>query len=105
VRVVRRIAAGLALLLATYCLIAAATVLYADAPPDHPNPAELAARERVQWPGWIPIGVLAMVALAIVILGARRRRRREAWNSPSTPRSPGVPPASRAPEPRDTRSR
>ncbi len=101
--VVRRLVAGLALLLSAYCLIAAATVVYADTPPDHPNPAELAARERVQWPGWIPIGFLAVVALTIVVVGTRRHRRRGAWSPPSTQGPPGTVPPAR--DSRDTRSR
>jgi hypothetical protein len=101
--VVRRLVVGLALLLSAYCLIAAATVVYADTPPDRPNPAELAARERVRWPGWIPIGFLAVVALTIVVIGTRRRRRREAWSPPSTQGPPGAVPPAR--DSRDTRSR
>src|SRR5262249_60027811 len=50
-RAVRRVVAVLSLLFSAYCLIAAVTALYADTPADYPNPAELAARQRYQWPG------------------------------------------------------
>lgn len=68
--------AAVALLLGAYCLLAAATALYAQTDSGHPNPAELAARERYQWPGWIPIAFLVLIALYAVAFGARRRSRR-----------------------------
>jgi hypothetical protein len=48
----------------------------------HPNPAELATRERYQWPGLIPIGFLALVALYSMALGVRCRWRRHDSSSP-----------------------
>jgi hypothetical protein len=72
-RIVRGIVGAIALLLGAYCLLVAATALYAA--PGQPDPAELAARERVQWPGWIPIVFLALVVLYAVTVAARRRRR------------------------------
>jgi hypothetical protein len=73
-RIVRGIVGTIALLLGAYCLLVAATALYAA--PGQPDPAELAARERVQWPGWIPIIFLALVVLYAVTVAARRLRRR-----------------------------
>ena len=72
-RLIRSAAAALALLLGAYCLLAAATALAVA--PGQPDPAELAARERVQWPGWIPVLFLALVVLYAVAVAARRRRR------------------------------
>lgn len=83
-RVIRGVVAALALLLGAYCLLAAATVLYAQTPPGNPNPAELAARERYQWPGWIPVVFLALVALYAVVIAARRRGRRRRAGDQST---------------------
>jgi hypothetical protein len=89
-RVVRGIVGAIALLLGAYCLLAAATALYAA--PGQPDPAELAARERVQWPGWIPIVFLAVVVLYAVTLAARRRLRpRGEPRVPSTQDPPLVP--------------
>ena len=73
VRVIRGIVGAVALLLGVYCLLAAATALYAA--PGQPDPAELAARERYQWPGWIPVVFLAIVVIYAVTVAARRRRR------------------------------
>jgi hypothetical protein len=69
--------AVVALLLAVYCLIAAATALYAQPAAGHPDPEELAARERL-----IPVVFLAIVAFyaavvargAEVVAGIRRAR-------------------------------
>ena len=91
-RVIRGVVAALALLLGAYCLLAAATVLYAQTPPGNPNPAELAARERVQWPGWIPVVFLALVALYAVVIAARRRGRRRRAGDQSTQDPPIAPP-------------
>ena len=102
---VRHIAGGLALLLGAYCLIAAATALYADTAPDQPNPAELAARQRYQWPNWIPVAFLVLVVLYALVIGARRRRRRRDLSSPSTQGPPLAPPASRDRSRHDTASR
>src|SRR5262245_55363842 len=90
VRVVRNVVAVVTLLLGAYCLIAAATALYAQTDPGHPNPAELAARERYRWPGWIPIMFLALVALYALAFGARRRGRRR-QNPPSVQGPPAEP--------------
>ena len=72
-RIIRGIVGAVALLLGVYCLLAAATALYAA--PGQPDPAELAARERYQWPGWIPVVFLAVVVVYAVTVAARRRRR------------------------------
>src|SRR6185436_17470024 len=58
-RLIRGIVGALALLLGAYCLLAAATALYAA--PGQPDAGELAARERYQWPGWIPVVFLTLV--------------------------------------------
>ena len=81
----------LALLLGVYCLLAAATALYAA--PGQPDPAELAARERYQWPGWIPVVFLAIVVIYAVTVAARRRRR--ARGQPSAALHAGPAPRSR----------
>lgn len=92
-RVIRGVVAALALVLGAYCLLAAATVLSAQTPPGSPNPAELAARERYQWPGWIPVVFLALVALYAVVIAARRRgRARRRAGPPSTQDPPIAPP-------------
>ena len=70
---IRGIVGAVALLLGAYCLLAAATALYAA--PGQPDPAELAARERYQWPGWIPVVFLAIVIVYAITVAARRRRR------------------------------
>lgn len=89
-RIVRGIVGAIALLLGAYCLLVAATALYAA--PGQPDPAELAARERVQWPGWIPIVFLAIVVVYAVTVAARRRRRsRGEPRVPSTQDPPLVP--------------
>jgi len=93
---VRHIAGGLALLLGAYCLIAAATALYADTDSGNPNPAELAARQRYQWPGWIPIAFLVLVVLYAIVVGARRRRHRRELSNPSTQGPPLAPPRERS---------
>jgi hypothetical protein len=82
-RVVRGIVGAVALLLGAYCLLAAATAL--SAPPGQPDPGELAARERYQWPGWIPVVFLALLALYALTVAARQwRRRRGEPRLPST---------------------
>jgi hypothetical protein len=80
---VRRAAAVVALALGAYCLILAATALYAQPATGDPNPAELAERDRYQWPGLIPIIFLALVAGYAMVIAARRRARRR--NPPSPP--------------------
>src|SRR5262249_43748287 len=61
VRAVRSVVAAVARLLGAYCLLAAATALYAQTDSRHPNPAELAARARHPWPGWGPIPVPLLI--------------------------------------------
>src|SRR5262245_35016166 len=95
-RIVRGIVGAIALLLGAYCLLAAAPALYAA--PGQPDPGELAARERVQWPGWIPIAFLVLVVLYAVTAAARRRRR--ARGGPRVP-STQDPPLVRADRRRD----
>lgn len=82
VKAVRTVVATVALLLGAYCLLAAATALYAQTDSGHPNPAELAARERYQWPGWIPVAFLALIVLYALAIAARRRGRRRSLSSP-----------------------
>jgi hypothetical protein len=90
VRLIRGIVGAVALLLGAYCLLAAATAL--DAAPGQPDPAELAARERYQWPGWIPVVFLALVVVYAVTVAARRRRRaRGQARLPSTQDPPLIP--------------
>lgn len=91
--------AVVALLLGTYCLLSAAVAL-SDTPPDNPNPAELAARERYQWPGLIPVLFLALVVGYVVIFAARRRQNRS-QSRPLSPPSTQDPP----PLPSSTRDR
>jgi hypothetical protein len=98
----RALLAAAALILAAYCLIAASTELYAQPAPDRPDPEALAARERHQWPGLIPIAFLALIAGYAVLVAARRRRRREPGR-PST--APELPPQRAATNLRDTPSR
>jgi hypothetical protein len=102
---VRRAAAIVALGLGMYCLILAATALYAQPAAGDPNPAELAERDRYEWPGLIPVMFLALVAGYAMFVAARRsaRRRRSSSSPPSTqdpPREPSTPAGSR----RDTTS-
>jgi hypothetical protein len=93
-----------ALLLAAYCLIAAVTELSAQPAVDRPDPAALAARERHQWPGLIPVAFLGLVvAYAVVVAARRRARRRDGPPSTQDPPPPRVPPASG--QRRDTSSR
>jgi hypothetical protein len=83
-----------ALLLAAYCLIAAATGLHAQPATGQPDPEKLAARERYQWPGLIPVVFLALVALYAMAVAARRRgRSRNRTSPPSTQDPPITPPA------------
>jgi H+/Cl- antiporter ClcA len=90
-RVIRGIVGAAALLLGVYCLLAAATALYAA--PGQPDPAELAARERYQWPGWIPVVFLAIVVIYAVTVAARRRHRARGHpRVPSTQDPPLMPP-------------
>jgi uncharacterized BrkB/YihY/UPF0761 family membrane protein len=104
-RIVRSVIAVVALALGAYCLIAAATALYAQPAPGHPDPEELAAREPYRWPGLIPIVFLALVACYAVAVAARRRgRTRNRTSPPSTQDPPPITPS----EPdrrRDTASR
>jgi hypothetical protein len=90
------VVAVLALILGAYCLMAAATALYAQPGPGGVDPQELAARERYRWPGLIPVIFLALVVGYAVVVAARRRRGRR----------PG-PPSTQDPPPlrRDTASR
>jgi hypothetical protein len=101
----RSVIAVVALLLAVYCLLAAATALYAEPAAGHPDPGELAARERYRWPGLIPVVFLALVACYAVTVAARRRgRTRNRMSPPSTQDPPPITPS----EPdrrRDTASR
>jgi len=103
---VRTIVGVLALVLAAYCLIAAATELYAQPAPDRPNPEALAARDRHQWAGLIPVVFLGLVVAYAVVVAARRRGR--ARGGPGPPSTQDPPPDPR-PEPsgsrRDTPSR
>jgi hypothetical protein len=86
---VRTVIALVALTLAAYCLIAAATALYAQAPPvGHPDPAELAARERYRWPGLIPVVFLALIAGYAIVIAARRRGRTRNRTSPLSTQDP-----------------
>jgi hypothetical protein len=99
-RGIRALASVLALLLGAYCLIAA-TVLYAQTGSGPPNPAELAARERYQWPGWIPVVFLALVVLYAIVIAARRRGRAPSAPRPSPPSTQDPPPIEPAAAQRD----
>ena len=99
-RFVRSVIALVALVLGAYCLIVAATALYAQPVLGHPDPEELAARERYQWPGLIPVVFLALVAGYAVAIAARRRGRRRNRTSPPSTQDP--PPITQS---RDTASR
>jgi hypothetical protein len=100
---VRSLVAAVTLLLSAYCLLAGATALYAQTDPGHPNPAELAARERYQWPGWIPIAFLALIALYAAAFAARRRGRRR--NLPRSTQDPPLTGPEDGQRPRDAASR
>lgn len=90
----RSVIAVVALALGAYCLIAAATALYAQPAPGHPDPEALAARERYQWPGLIPVVFLALVACYAVAVAARRRvRTRNRTSPPSTQDPPAITPS------------
>ena len=102
VRVIRGVVALVALVLGVYCLVAAATALYAQPAPGHPDPEELAARERYRWPGWIPVTFLLIVVGYAVMVAARRRGRRR--DPPSSQDPPPIAPSSSDPR-RDTTSR
>jgi Family of unknown function (DUF6338) len=94
----------LALALGAYCLLLAATALYAQPATGNPDPEELAARERHLWPGLIPVVFLVLIAMYAGAIAARRSRRRKQASPPSTQDPPPVPePATRSP--RDTASR
>jgi hypothetical protein len=69
------VVAIVALVLAAYCLLAAASALHAQPAPGNPDPEALAARDRVRWPGLIPLGFLVLVTGYAVFVVARRRRR------------------------------
>ena len=101
---VRHAVALVALVLGVYCLILAATALYAQPAIGDPNPAELAARERHQWPGLIPVAFLLVVAVYAGVVAARRSARRKQSSPPSTQDPPPSPPAP-AESRRDTASR
>jgi hypothetical protein len=90
VQTVRRVVAAVALILGAYCLMAAATALYAQSGPGGADPQELAARERYRWPGLIPVVFLALVVGYVVLFAARRRRGRRA-GPPSTQDPPPLP--------------
>jgi hypothetical protein len=94
-RTIRAVVAFLALLLGTYCLLAAATDLSAQTDPGHPNPAELAAWERYRWPGWIPVVFLVLVVLYAGGVAARRRGRVRGGPAPGPPSTQDPPPISR----------
>jgi uncharacterized BrkB/YihY/UPF0761 family membrane protein len=85
---VRYVVAVVALVLGAYCLIAAATALYAQSVPGNPNPEELAARERYQWPGLIPVVFLALVACYAMAVAARRHGRRRKQTNPHSTQDP-----------------
>lgn len=106
-RTIRALVAFLALLLGAYCFLAAATDLSAQPDPGHPNPAELAARERYRWPGWIPITFLGLVVLYAAGAAARRRRRVGERPTPGPPSTQDPPPIARPAgnERRDSASR
>src|SRR5262245_19363182 len=70
-RTLRRLVAIMALVLGAYCFLSAAAALYADTPSGNPNPEQLAARERYQWPGIIPVAFLALVVVYAVVIVAR----------------------------------
>jgi hypothetical protein len=93
-----------ALVLGAYCLMAAATALYAQPAPGNPDPQELAARERYRWPGWIPVVFLVIVVGYAITVAARRRGPRGRSSPPSTQ---DPPPIARRPSDRhhDTTSR
>lgn len=94
-RIMRSVIAVVALLLAVYCLLAAATALYAQPVAGRPDPGELSARERYRWPGLIPVGFLALVTLYAVAVAARRRSRsRNRTTPPSTQDPPRITPSS-----------
>jgi hypothetical protein len=103
---VRGIVAVLALVLAAYCLVAAASELYAQPAPDRPNPEALAARERHQWAGLIPVAFLGLLVAYVVVVAARRRGRTRGRPGPPSTQDP---PAGLRSEPsgsrRDTPSR
>jgi hypothetical protein len=102
---VRYAVALVALALGVYCLILAATALYAQPATGDPNPAELAERDRYQWPGLIPVVFLALVAGYAMVVAARRSARRR--NPPTPPSTQDPPPSSpfTAGARRDTTSR
>lgn len=101
----RRAAAFVALALGMYCLILAATALYAQPAVGDPNPAELAERDRHQWPGLIPIGFLAVVAGYAIVIAARRRARRRTPASPPSTQDPPPGSSTSTGSRRDTASR
>jgi hypothetical protein len=101
---VRRAAAVVALALGVYCLILAATALYAQPAAGDPNPAELAERDRYQWPGLIPVVFLALVAGYALVVAARRSARRRTPSSPPSTQDPPSEPPTPAGSRRDTAS-
>jgi hypothetical protein len=102
---VRRAAAVAALALGAYCLILAATALYAQPATGDPNPAELAERDRYQWPGLIPVIFLALVAGYAMLIAARRSARRRKPPSPPSTQDPPAGSATPVGSRRDTTSR
>ena len=92
VRVIRSVVAVAALVLGAYCLMAAATALYAQPAPGNPDPQELAARERHRWPGWIPVLFLVIVVGYAITVAARRRGSRGRSSPPSTQGPPPIDP-------------
>jgi hypothetical protein len=104
-QIVRRLTAVVALILAAYSLIAAVTALYAQPAVGQPDPEALAARERHQWPGLIPVVFLALIAAYAVVVAARRRgRTRNRTDPPSTQDTPPSTPSA-VDRRRDTSSR
>src|SRR5262245_10686609 len=84
-----RLVAAVALGLGFYCLVVAATALYAQ-PLRLPDPQELAARRRHLWPALIPLGFLALMVLYAIGVAARRRRRKDRPGPPSTQDPPPI---------------
>lgn len=101
----RHAAAFVALALGVYCLILAATALYAQPATGDPNPAELAQRDRYQWPGLIPVLFLALVAGYAMVVAARRSARRRKPPGPPSTQDPPTSSSTTVGSRRDTASR